>query len=135
MIVGKWVTINVLVPLLGPVLLAAIVVLLSQANDPDFQIDFWLIFDITPTALTFYGIALISGSLTEFWRHIGDHAILGIAAIIMISVTAINYAILVLNNHDPAYDPAASATYLALGLACAAIVVSAMCKRVVLKAG
>jgi hypothetical protein len=70
----KWISWQVVVPLIGPVAVPGAMVAMWTTGDPTFQIKWSLLFDeVTPWALTFYSITLIGVTMHDFWPKISSH--------------------------------------------------------------
>ena len=62
---------QVLAPVLGPILISVLVVFLWSTGQPGFQMDWSIIVDVSPWALTFYTITLIGATMNDFWPKLG----------------------------------------------------------------
>jgi hypothetical protein len=99
----KWLFWQVFAPILGPVLMSVLVVFLWSTGQPGFRMDWGIIVDVSPWALTFYAITLIGATMNDFWPKMGDHSVLG-GGLIGIAVAVALYAsFIVVWRHDPKF--------------------------------
>jgi len=125
----RWIIVQVIVPIFGPIVLSLLFAIGWSTGANGFEPDFRIIIDITPRALTFYCLVLISMTMSGFWPRLGDNPVVGGTTIMTGVLVAVYYAFTVVWRHDPDYVPNES-TYLAtVVLAVASVVVSHMCHR------
>lgn len=104
----KWLFWQVVAPLVGPVVISAIVAMLWWTGSPDFKIHWPLIVeDVTPWALTFYAITLIGATMDDLWPKLSGHAVLGVSLIVMALAAAIYGAFIVIWRHNSGFAPGA----------------------------
>lgn len=102
----KWVFWQVVAPVVGPIVISAIVAMLWWTGDKAFQINWPLIVeDVTPWALTFYAITLIGATMNDFWPKLARHPGLGVALILMAFAAAIYGAFIVIWRHNSEFTP------------------------------
>lgn len=93
----KWVVWQVGAPLLGPVIVSAVVVFFWWTLDDGFHFEWAPIWeDVTPWALTFYAITLIGATMDDFLPKWQEHKVLGWGMIAVGAASAIYSAMLVL---------------------------------------
>ena len=63
----RWLWWQVIVPLAGPILLAVIVAYTWMSIEPSFQLDWSILIDITPWAVTFFCIGLVGSTMDLLW--------------------------------------------------------------------
>lgn len=102
----KWIFWQVVAPIVGPILISAVVAMLWWTGDKNFQINWPLIVeDVTPWALTFYAITLIGATMNDFWSKLPRHPGLGLALILTAVAAAIYGAFIVIWRHNSAFSP------------------------------
>src|SRR6266478_5697885 len=99
----KWIFWQVLAPILGPILISAGVVFLWSTGQPGFQMDWHIIVDVSPWALTFYAITLIGATMNDFWHKMGDHWMLGAGLFGIATAVALYASFIVVWRHDPKF--------------------------------
>jgi hypothetical protein len=116
----SWIFWQVFLPILGPVLLSAIVLGFWKANLPDSNVNWKLLIDdITPWALTVYGMTLIGGGLKDLWPQLSRNKAIGAGMIGLVLGLAIFEAVAVIGRQQPSYTPGAGG-YLTAGILLAA---------------
>jgi drug/metabolite transporter (DMT)-like permease len=125
----RWLVIQVAIPLIGPVALSALFAFAWSTGQPGFSPDPRIILDITPTALTFYSLALLSITLAGFWQHMSTNALVGTAALIVGCLVAVYYSFTVVWRHAEDYVPTAETFYVTVVLTVVTIVIAAVLER------
>jgi hypothetical protein len=115
----KWICWQVLVPILGPIVISALVVLAWQSGNPSFKADWSVVLDVTPWALTFYTVTLIGSTMNDLWPKLGNHKGLG-SSLMMVAFSVTLYAsLIVIWRHDASFIPGRSVymvTFILLGI-------------------
>lgn len=101
----RWLLAQVAVPVAGPILIAGCIAFLWSLGKPEFEPDLWVIVDITPCALTFFNLALISTTLSAVWSRISARAFLVGATITVGVIIATLHAFTVVWRHDADHAP------------------------------
>ena len=125
----NWRVVQVVVPILGPVVLSALFAFACATGPTVFQPELDIIVALPPRALTFYCLVLISMTVSQFWHRIGSNPAVGGAAILTGAMVAVYYAFTVVWRHDPAYIPTSETYYVTLVLTAASVLVCHMCQR------
>lgn len=125
----RWLFVQVGVPLFGPIFLAGLFAFAWSTGPNGFKPRFDIILEITPRALTFYCIALISITVAGFWDCMSRNPVVGILAIGTGGVVAVYHSFTVVWRHEANYVPTAETYYVTLILTFASIVVCAMCEQ------
>lgn len=125
----NWLIIQVVIPIIGPIILSAIFAFAWSTGPNDFRPDMAIIVDITPRALSFYCLVLISISVSQIWHKLGTNPFVGGSAIVMGAIVAVYYAFTVVWRHDNAYVPTAETYYVTLVLTAGSVIVCHMCQR------
>ena len=125
----RWLFVQVGVPLVGPMVLAGIFAFAWSTGPNGFQPSLGIIVDITPRALTFYCIALISITVGNFWNDMQQNPVVGVLAIGTGVIVAVYHAFTVVWRHEANYIPTAETYFVTLVLTLASIVVCAMCEK------
>jgi hypothetical protein len=118
----KWIFWQVLAPVLGPVLISVLVVFLWSTGQPGFKMDWGIIVDVSPWALTFYTITLIGATMNDFWHKLGDHQVLGVGLIVIAIAVALYASFIVVWRHDPKFTVGTPVYAVTLFLLCLSIV-------------
>ena len=126
----RWHVFQVVLPIGGPILLSLIFVGFERAGRPEFEPSLAVIVDLTPRALTFYTLALICVTLSDFWPHISRHKVVGASTVFIGALVSALYAKIVVWRHDAAYEPSGGAFVVASILTLAAIYFCGECKRI-----
>lgn len=116
----KWLAWQVGLPLGGPVVLSAIFVAFwwTLANSFVPRID--VVLDITPWAITFYGLTLIATALRELWPLYSRHPGLFIWLVLLAIAIVIYYAFMVIVRHESTFVPKTSVYIVTIALVAAA---------------
>ena len=74
----KWLSWQVLAPLAGPIAVSYLVAcylvaLLWETGQPNFHMNWKVIVDVTPWALTFFTMALIGSGFNDIWADLGKN--------------------------------------------------------------
>jgi len=125
----NWLIVQVVIPILGPIILSAIFAFAWSTGPTDFRPDMAIIVDITPRALTFYCLVLISISVSQIWHKLSTNPFVGGSAIVMGGIVAVYYAFTVVWRHSSAYIPTAETYYVTLVLTAGSVIVCHMCQR------
>jgi len=115
----KWILWQVLVPIFGPIIISAIVVLAWWTGQPQFPINWRIIVDVTPWALTFYCITLIGATMNDLWADLLAHPALGLSLMMVALAVALYAAFIVIWRHNPAFVPGTPvyvSTFILLGI-------------------
>jgi hypothetical protein len=110
----NWLLWQVLVPLLSPIVFSTIFVFLWSTGQPKFVINWHIIADVSPWALTFYCFALIGSSMKELWPKISNHTVLGLFLFIDAIAVALYAAFMVIWRHDPSFTPGPPVYFVAI---------------------
>lgn len=129
----KWFVLSIVLPIAGPIIVALLCILLWWTQNPQKVPNYSVALELTPSALTFYGIVLIASTLIDFWPKVGQHALPALAAILVAGVLVANYAILAVSKQNSGYVPTDQAVFAALILGGATIAICTICKRIELK--
>jgi len=125
----NWLIIQVVIPIIGPIILSAIFAFAWSTGPNTFSPDLAIIVDITPRALSFYCLVLISISVSQIWHKLSANPFVGGSAIVMGALVAVYYAFTVVWRHDTAYMPSAETYYVTLVLTIGSVIVCHMCQR------
>lgn len=87
----RWVGMQVLLPILGPVIISTVVVLFWVSLDEKFIPNWLLIVDVGPWALVFYTVTLVFTSLQSLLPKAKDHGVL-VGAMIVVALFVTIYA-------------------------------------------
>jgi hypothetical protein len=101
----KWIIWQVVIPLAGPVLISAGVVCLWQLGDDAFRINWHIVLDVSPWALTFFCMTLIGAAMSDLWPKISNHAMLVLCLFAIFFTTAIYASFIVIWRHRPGFEP------------------------------
>jgi hypothetical protein len=104
----KWIFWQVIVPIFGPITISAAVVLAWWSGEQKFLINWHIIVDVSPWALTFYCITLIGATMNDLWPNLSAHPALGVALIIVALAVALYASFIVIWRHDPTFSPGTS---------------------------
>ena len=66
----RWILFQVAVPLLGPIVVSALVAAGWETGQPTFHMDMKVIFDVTPWALIFFTMALLGSGFYDVWADL-----------------------------------------------------------------
>jgi hypothetical protein len=69
----KWLWLQVLFPILVPIVFPALCVLFWKSGQPSFAINWSAILDVGPWALIFFSLTLIGGTTHEYWGKISKN--------------------------------------------------------------
>ena len=116
-----WLTWQVGVPLVGPVVLSGLFAALWWSLTSDFTPSLSILIDITPWALATYSLTLLSTTIGRFWDRLPTHKWVGIGLIVAALFDGIYYAFMVIKRHDPAFEVTSSSYYVMVVLVGAAI--------------
>jgi len=103
----KWILWQVAVPILGPVAMSALAAVLWWSGRPDFHIDWRIIIDISPWALTFYAITLIGAALNDLTPNFSDRPGIGVSLILAAVAVSLYGGFIVIWRHDPKFTAGA----------------------------
>jgi len=101
----QWLTLQVILPLIGPIAVSFVVALLWQTGQPKFQIDTGVIVDITPWAMTFFAVALIGGGFHDIWLALALHRALFIFLLVDAAAVLIYASFIVIWRHQTGWVP------------------------------
>jgi hypothetical protein len=104
----KWLLWQVFVPLGGPIIVSALVAFAWQSGQPQFPINWSIILDVTPWAMTFYCLTLIGATMNELWPQLSSRPVLGLALMITGLLVCVYGAFIVIWRHDPDFEPPAT---------------------------
>jgi len=125
----RWFVVQVAIPLLGPVLLSALFAFAWATGQPAFSPRLEIIADITPSALTFYSLALLSITLSGFWHKVQDSPFVTLTAILVAVLVAVYYSFTIVWRHAQDYAPTAETYYVTLVLTAVTIIICSICER------
>jgi len=125
----NWLIIQVVIPIIGPIILSAVFAFAWSTGPNTFSPDLAIIVDITPRALSFYCLVLISISVSQIWHKLSANPFVGGSAIVMGALVAVYYAFTIVWRHDTAYMPSAETYYVTLVLTIGSVIVCHMCQR------
>jgi len=96
----SWILWQVMAPLFGPIAVSILAVLAWQSGNPQFAINWDLMVDLTPWALTVYAMTLIGATVNDLWPKISTHPALG-GSLMTIALMACCYdAMMVIWRHN-----------------------------------
>lgn len=101
----RWVGFQVAVPLLGPIVVSAIVALVWETGQPAFHMDVKVIFDVTPWALIFFTMALLGSGFNDIWADLGNHRVLAIFLVVDVFAVLLYASFIVIWRHNSAFVP------------------------------
>jgi hypothetical protein len=116
-----WLSWQVGVPLVAPILLAALFAALWWSLSADFSPNLSILIDVTPWALATYSLTLLSTTLGRFWDRLPAHKWLGAGLIVAALFDGIYYAFMVIKRHEPGFEVTSSSYYVMTVLVAAAI--------------
>jgi len=125
----NWLIVQVVIPIIGPIVLSAMFAFAWSTGPAAFHPKIAIIVDITPRALTFYCLVLISMSVSQIWHKLNENPFVGGSAIVMGVLVAVYYAFTVVWRHDATYIPTAETYYVTVVLTAGSIIVCHMCQR------
>jgi hypothetical protein len=96
----RWFGWQVALPLGGPIVFSGIAMLLWKSGNPAFKPDLHVLLDVSPWALTFYSLTLISSTMNEFWKNISEHPMLGGSLITVAIAVGLYASFIVIWRHD-----------------------------------
>jgi hypothetical protein len=119
----KWLSWQVLAPLLGPIVVSYFVALLWETGDQNFHMNLKVIIDVTPWALTFFTMALIGSGFNDVWGDLAKRQ--ATAAFLVVDAVAvlIYAAFIVIWRHNEKFEPGTAVYALTLILLGTSIVV------------
>lgn len=71
----------------------------------NFPIDWNIIIDVSPWALTFYCITLIGATMNDLWPELGNRPGLGVSLMMAAVAVALYAAFIVIWRHNPEFTP------------------------------
>ncbi len=101
----KWLFWQVAVPIVGPIVVSAIVILAWMTGSPGFKPDMGIIVDVSPWALTFYMLGLIGSTIEGLWPKLSTHPVLGLSLIVVAFAVGLYAAFIVVWRHDSKFIP------------------------------
>jgi len=101
----QWLVWQVGVPLGGPVILSWLTILAWETGNPNFTPQWSIVLDVSPWALTFYGLTLVGASLNSLWPRIPSNAVIGGGLIASALAMAIYTAFMIIWRHDSGFAP------------------------------
>lgn len=101
----RWLFWQVAVPLLGPAVISAFIILLWISGNPGFKPSLPVIVDLSPWALVFYTLTLLGATLNELWPNVSQHQTLGGSLAVTVLAVAIYGAFIVIWRHNAAWQP------------------------------
>src|SRR5713226_2492680 len=110
----RWLGWQVAFPILTPIIISVVVVLLWQTGLPGFSINWSIILDVSPWALTFYSMTLIGSNLHEKWNTLSSRPARIIGLMLLVAALAIYTAFLVIWRHDAHFAPNNSVYFVTL---------------------
>ena len=108
----QWLVWQVGVPLGGPVILSWLTILAWETGNPNFTPKWSIVLDVSPWALTFYGLTLVGASLDSLWARMPSHRYVGSGLIASAMLLAAYAAFMVIWRHDGGFTPG-SRVYIA----------------------
>ena len=127
----KWILWQVLVPLAGPSLVAAIVSLAWMSLDTSFEMKMGVIIDLTPWAVTFYSITLVGVAMDSLWTKLlagagaNPKAPSRFLALFIVALSVVIYnAFIVIKRHDSTFTLHRPAYVVTIILVLASIITS-----------
>lgn len=94
---------QVFIPILGPILVSFLVVIAWRTGQPAFRVDWSVIIDVSPWALTFYSLTLIGATMNDFWPKMQGHTALGVGLLMVAVAVALYASFIVVWRHDPTF--------------------------------
>jgi hypothetical protein len=111
----NWLFWQVAAPLLGPILLSAIVALFWWTGVQGFLIEWHVVLDLSPWAMTFFGLTLLSATMSNLWEKWRDHPVLFLSLLMTSFAIALYASFIVIWRHDPHFTPG-RAVYTVCGI-------------------
>jgi hypothetical protein len=119
----KWLSWQVLAPLIGPIAVSFVVALLWETGQPNFHMNWKVIIDVTPWALTFFTMALLGSGFNDIWRDLGQQQATA-AFLVVDAIAVLIYAsFIVIWRHSPNFEPGTGVYVLTLILLASSVVV------------
>jgi cation transport ATPase len=125
----RWFVVQVAIPLFGPVVLSALFAYAWGTGQRNFSPRLDIIADVTPSALTFYSLALLSITLSSFWHKVQDSPFVTLTALLVAVLVAVYYSFTVVWRHASDYSPTAETYYVTLLLTLVTIIICSICER------
>lgn len=95
-----------MVPILGPILLAALFIWLWSTGDARFTPDYGnAIANVSPWALTFYSLTLLGSTLHAFLPKMNKHQGLGISMIVVALAVCVYAGFIAVWRHNSGFEP------------------------------
>jgi hypothetical protein len=101
----RWLFWQVVVPIAGPMVISAIVAALWWTGSKNFKVDWRIIVDMTPWALTFYAITLIGATMNDVMPDFSARPGIGTGLIVAAIGVCIYTGMMVVWRHDPSFTP------------------------------
>jgi hypothetical protein len=111
-----WIGWQVIVPLLGPTAISALAVFSWWTVEPAFSLDWHVLVDVSPWALTFYCVTLISATINDRSHRLESHKVVRVSLMVVAGAVAIYNAIVVIKRNDPHFTPGTSLYFFTLFL-------------------
>lgn len=119
----KWLSWQMLAPLAGPIAVSYLVALLWETGQPTFHMNWKVIVDVTPWALTFFTMALIGSAFNDIWADLGKNQATA-AFLVVDAIAVLIYAsFIVIWRHTPNFEPGTGVYVLTLILLATSVVV------------
>jgi hypothetical protein len=122
----KWILLQVCLPLLAPIVLAAVIAGLWLSLNPGFHPNAAIILDLTPWTLVFYSLTLIGSAFLSNPSAQGQRPWLTRMLVLVAAADLVYYALMVVSRHNPKFAAPAGAYYVSVVLVMASI---ALCYR------
>ena len=119
--IWKWIVLQVVLPVIGPIVFAGLVASMFATGPNGFALDLGTILDVTPRALTFYILVLMTSTFST--ARVPPAFVWKAAAMVIGGFAAIYHSFTVIWQHDPSYAPNANVYAVTLVLVCASIYV------------
>jgi hypothetical protein len=101
----NWLFWQVAAPLLGPIVLSAIVALFWWTGVQGFLIEWHVVLDLSPWAMTFFGLTLLSATMSDLWKKWRDHPALFLSLLMTSFAIALYASFIVISRHDAHFSP------------------------------
>ena len=102
----KWIWWQVAVPVLGPIIVAAIFIAAWSTGAKGFSPNYGnVVANVSPWALTFYSLTLLGSTLDTLWPKLTEHTALGIAMIVVALAVCVYAGFIAVWSHDSTFTP------------------------------
>ena len=119
----KWLFFQVGLPLIGPVVIGAAVAVLWLTGASGFEVQWPIIVDTTPRALTFYNIVLLTSTAYAHQDTVVNNLTRLLQFILIGFASALYHSFTVIWRHDPEYTLTTQVYVMALILTVLTIVI------------